>query len=224
MYGFRWERWAALTGVLFVALLVIGVAMSGDAGDTPGELESYYAESGNRAKEIAAFFVIAAAGLAFLSFLGTLREMLVRAEGGPGTLSALVFGPGLVFVACLLTGSAISRAPAALAEQENFTLDANTAELLDGAGYLTIVAGLMAASILVLSASTAALRTGVLPAWLGWAGLIVSVVMLFSIFFLPILAFLAWVLAVSLVLTVAAWRVRAGAPPAAPPPTTTAAG
>src|SRR5919106_6047276 len=166
MYGFRWERWSAVAGVLFVALVVIGVAMSGDAGDTPSEVQAYYAESGNRAKEIAAFFMISAAGLAFAAFLSTLREMLVRAEGGPGTLSALVFGPGVAFVALLLAGAAISKAPAALGEQEEFVLDANTAEMLDAAGYLTIVAGVMVASILVLSASTAALRTGVLPAWL----------------------------------------------------------
>ena len=217
MYGFRWERWSAVAGVLFVALLVIGVAMSGDAGDTPSEVQAYYAESGNRAKEIAAFFLIAAAGLAFLSFLGTLREMLVRAEGGPGTLSALVFGPGVAFTALLLAGSAVSRAPAALAQQEDFTLDSNTAEMFDAAGYLAIVAGVMVASMLVLSASTAALRTGILPAWLAWAGLVIGVSMLFAIYFVPIIAFLAWVLAVSLVMTVAAWRVRS-----APPPTTAA--
>jgi hypothetical protein len=219
MYGFRWERWSGLAGVLFVALLVVGVAMSGDAGDTPSKIEAYYADSGNRAKEIAAFFVIAGAGLAFLSFLGTVREMLVRAEEGPGTLSALVFGPGIAFVALLLTGNAISRAPAALAEQDEFTLDPNTAEMLDAAGYLAIVAGVMVASVLVLSASTAALRTGILPSWLGWAGLVIGVAMLLAIFFIPILAFLAWVLAVSLVMIVSASRVRG-----APPPTTTGAG
>jgi hypothetical protein len=221
MYGYRWERWSALAGVLFVVFLVVGIAMSGDTGDTPDKIQSYYAESGNRAKEIAAFFLITGAGLAFLAFLGTLRELLVRAEGGPGTLSALVFGPGIAFVALLVTGNAISRAPAAVAEQDQFTLDANTAEMLDAAGYLTIVGGIMLASVLVLAASTAALRTGALPAWLGWAGLIVAVAMLFAIFFFPILAFLAWVLAVSLVLTVAAWRVRDAAPP---PPTTTGVG
>jgi hypothetical protein len=220
MYGFRWERWSALAGVLFVAFFVIGIALSGDTGDTPSKVEAYYADSGNRAKEIAAFFLFAAACLAFVSFLGTLREMLVRAEGGPGTLSALVFGPGIAFVALTLAGVAISRAPAALADTDEFTLDPHTAEMFDAAGYLVLVAGVMVASILVLAASTAALRTGVLPAWLGWAGLVVAVTMLFALFFIPILAFLAWVLAVSLVMIVAAWRVRGPARP----PTTTAVG
>jgi hypothetical protein len=213
MYGFRWERWSALAGIFFVVFLVIGIAMSGDAGDTPDKIQSYYEESGNRAKEIAAFFLIVGAGVSFLSFLSTLRELLVRAEGGPGTLSALVFGPGIAFAALLVAGAGISRAPAALAEQDQFTLDANTAEMFDAAGYLTVIGGVMLASVVVLAASTAALRTGALPARLGWAGLIVAVAMLFAIFFFPILAFLAWVLAVSLVLTVAAWRVRDTAPP-----------
>jgi hypothetical protein len=217
VYGFRWERWSALTGVLFVAFLVVGVALSGDTGDTPGKLQSYYADSGNRAKEFAAFFLIVAACLAFLSFLGTLRAALVRAEGGPGTLSALVFGPGVAFVVLLAVGNALSRAPAALADESHFTLNPQTAELFDDAGYMTIVTGVMVAAIFVISASTAALRTGVLPSWLGWVGLVVAVVMLFAIFFIPILIFLIWVLLVSIVMVVAASRVSGTAPPPSAP-------
>jgi hypothetical protein len=92
--------------------------------------------------------------------------------------------------------------------------------MFTNAGYLTLVSGVMLASILVLCASTAALRTGVLPAWLGWTGLVVAVIMLFAVFFIPILIFVAWVLVVSLLMVVTAWRVRGNAPP----PTTTAVG
>jgi hypothetical protein len=44
--------------------------------------------------------------------------------------------------------------------------------------------------------------------------------MLFAVFFIPILIFVAWVLVVSLLMVVTAWRVRGNAPP----PTTTAVG
>jgi hypothetical protein len=44
--------------------------------------------------------------------------------------------------------------------------------------------------------------------------------MLFAVFFIPILIFMAWVLVVSLLMVVTPWRVR-GNPP---PPTTTAVG
>ena len=216
MYGFRWERWSAVAGVLFVALFVIAIAISGNTGDTPAEVRDFYADDGNQAKTFAAFFLLGAAGLAFVSFLGTLRAMLVRAEGGPGTLSALVFGPGVVFVVLMLAGNAAFTAPAALADDTDFSLDPNAAQLLSDLGYLLIVLGVMIASILVLSTSFAALRTGVLPMWLGWAGLIVGVAMLFAVFFIPIFVFVAWVLAVSLVMVVAAWRVRGPAEPTAP--------
>jgi hypothetical protein len=217
VYGFRWERWSAVAGVLFVALFAIALGLSGNTGDNPSEVQAWYAEDGNRTRQIVAFFLFVGAALAFLSFLGTLRDMLMRAEGGPGTLSALVFGPGVTFATLLVAGNAFFTAPVALADDSDFTLDPNTAQTFDNAGYITIVGGTMIASILVLSASTAALRTGVLPAWLGWVGLVVAVAMLFSIFLVPILVFLAWVLVVSLVMVVSAWRVRG---PASPPTAT----
>jgi hypothetical protein len=219
VYSFRWERWSAVAGVLFVALFAVALALSANTGDNPSEVQQWYADSGNRTKEFVAWFLYIAAAIAFLSFLGTLRDMLVRAEGGPGTLSALVFGPGLAFTVLLVTGVSLFAAPAALGDENDFKLDPNTAEIFSDAGYFVLVAGGMIASIVVLATSMAALRTGVLPSWLGWVGLIVAVVMLFSVFFLPLLVFLAWVLAVSLVMVVAAWRVRG-----TPPPTTTAVG
>jgi hypothetical protein len=224
VYGFRWERWSALAGVLFVALFIIALALSGNTGNNPSEVQQWYADDGNQTTQIVAWFLYVASALAFLSFLGTLRDMLVRAEGGPGTLSALVFGPGLVFTGLYVAGVSLFAAPAALADDTDFKLDPNTAELFSNAGYFLLVGGVMVASILVLSASTAALRTGVLPAWLGWVGLIVAVAMLFAVFFVPILVFVGWVLVVSLVMLVAAWRVRGGAVLPPPPVTTTAEG
>jgi magnesium-transporting ATPase (P-type) len=224
VYGYRWERWSALAGVLFVALFAVALALSGNTGDTPSEVQQWYADDGNQTKQIVAWFLYVGSALAFLSFLGTLRDMLVRAEGGPGTLSALVFGPGLVFAALYVAGVSLFAAPASLADDTDFKLDSNTAQLFNNAGYFLLVGGVMVASILVLSTSTAALRTGILPAWLGWAGLIVAVAMIFAFFLLPILVFVAWVLVVSLVMLVAAWRVRGGAMPPPPPTATTAEG
>jgi magnesium-transporting ATPase (P-type) len=222
VYGFRWERWSALAGVLFVALFAIALALSGNTGGGPDEVTKWYADDGNQTKSFVAWFFYVGSAIAFLSFLGTLRDMLVRAEAGPGTLSALVFGPGVAFTALYDAAVSLFAAPAALANDSDFKLDPNTAEVFSNAGYLTLVSGVMVASIVVLATSTAALRTGVLPAWLGWIGLVVAVIMLFAVFFVPILVFMAWVLVVSLIMTVTAWRVRGGATP--PPPTTTAVG
>jgi hypothetical protein len=218
VYGFRWERWSALTGVLFVALFIVGMGISGNVTSTPAKVQEWYAESGHQARGVAGFFLVVAAGIAFLAFLGTLREMLMRGEGGPGTLSALVLGPGIAFVALADAGFAVLAAPAALAHDGDFKLDPNTAQMFLNAGWFILIAGVMTAGIVVLSTSMAALRTGVLPSWLAWAGLVVAILMLFAFFWIPILIFLAWVLTVSLLMMIVAWRVESA------PTTTTAMG
>jgi len=68
-----------------------------------------------------------------------------------------------------------------------------------GVGFMLIVGGFAAAG-LVAASSLASLRSGALPKWLGLTGLAVSVILLFSFMFVPILLFLIWVLVVSVVL------------------------
>jgi hypothetical protein len=197
-----------MTGVLFVACFLLGLALISNTGDTTSGVQSFYADSGNRAKEVTAFFFLVAAGIAFLAFLGTLRTMLDRAESGPGTLSGLIFGAGTIAITLIIAGAAVSAAPAMLAGDQDFQLAPNTAEALNWAGYLLLVAGVMAASIVVLATSTAALRTSVLPAWVGWIGLVVAVVMLLSIYYFPMIIFAGWILLVSLLMIVSAWKTE----------------
>jgi hypothetical protein len=151
VHGFRWERWSALAGVLFVALFAVALGLSGNTGDTPTEATNWYADDDNQTKTFVAWFLYIGSAIAFLSFLGTLRDMLVRAEGGPGTLSALVFGPGIAFTALYVASVSLFAAPAALADDSDFKVDPNTAEMFSNAGYLTLVSGVMLASIVVLS-------------------------------------------------------------------------
>ena len=73
--------------MLFVALFMLGIALSNNSGDTTAKLQNYYADSGHRTREFVAFFLIIGAGLAFLSVLVTLRAAVMKAEGTPGTLS-----------------------------------------------------------------------------------------------------------------------------------------
>lgn len=153
-----------------------------------------------------------------LWFLGTLRTALLAVEGHPGTLTALVFGSGLLTVATYLVwvgiaGQGIDSA-ANLAGYDDATLrnifvTRVLAEGPVGVGALTRAAMLAAASIVVL-------RFGGLPKWLGWAGAVVAAASFVGIFTLlephpnegPIgsvwliswLAFHVWVLAASIVL------------------------
>ena len=55
----------------------------------------------------------------------------------------------------------------------------------------------LAAILLVIAVSLAALRYGVLPRWLGWAGFPAAALLTLGIVFVGFLVFAAWVLTVS---------------------------
>ncbi len=204
----RWQRWSPLTGIAFAVLFLAALGVSGSGpGDTPAEVTQWYADDGNRGAAFFVFFLIVGAALCLLWFLGALRGVLVRAEGDPARWTALGFGAGVASATLLLTAASLYVTPAATAGQEEFPFDAATANAFANAGFATLVCSAMAGALLVLATSIVAYRTGLLPRWLALAGFIVAPLLLFSIFFLPLFVWLAWVLAISLVLIVRTARV-----------------
>ena len=72
-----------------------------------------------------------------------------------------------------------------------------------------LIFGLLAVALTVASTSLAIIRTRVYPLWLASLGFAVAVLLLFWLLFLPMLALIVWVLAVSVVLLAAITRARA---------------
>jgi hypothetical protein len=203
-----WQRWAPLSGLVYVVLFLVAFGIAGDgAGDDPGEVRAYYADAGSRDREILVFFLLVGAALAFFWFLGMLRGALVRAEGEPARWTALGFGAGTASAALLLASAALFVAPAAAATQEDFPLDPVASNMFSNAGYTLLVGSVMVAALLVLATSIVALRTALLPRWSALAGFLVAAALLFAVFFFPIFVWLGWVLAVSVILLLRSARV-----------------
>ena len=197
MTRISWERWAALAGVAFVALYVAAFALGIEVGNSDREILDYYGNSAHRAKEVVAFFLISSAALAFLVFASALRSLIWRAQQAPATLAALAWAGGVACGVLLLAGNAVSRATAFTSMDHEFKLDPNTRRQLEDVGFLLFVSGALAAILLVVAVSVAALRLRVLPRWLGWAGFPVAFLMPTAIGFLGFLVFALWVLTVS---------------------------
>jgi hypothetical protein len=206
----RWQRWGPLSGVVYVVLFLVGILLGGEgSGDSPEEHVAYYADAGNRAKEFAIFFVLVAAGLAFLWFLAGLRGILVRAEGEVARWTALAYGAGIASTALFLGAVSLFVAPAGSAGEESFReVNPSAANIVGNAGYAMFACSIMVAGMLVLATSIVALRTLVFPRWLSFAGFVVAPLLLLAIFFIPAFLWLAWVLAVSLVLILRTARVE----------------
>lgn len=210
MTRISWERLAALAGFAFVVLWFGAFGLGIEVGASDREILDHYADSGNRAKEAVAFFLIAAAALAFVLFAGALRSLIRRAEQETAMLAAVAWAGGTACAVLLLAGNAVSRATAFAAMDDEFQLDPNTRRLFEDAGLLLLASGMLAAILLVGAVSLAALRHGLLPRWLGWAGFPAAALLPLAIAFVGFLVLALWVIAVSSALAFRRMSVTAG--------------
>ena len=192
----RWGRYAPLTGVVFVGLLIATFATS---GSTPGVhstgahvISFYKAHHG----ELMAGNVLGAVGVAFfLFFAASLRARLRRGEGGEA-LAALAFG-GAVLLA--VGGAAFSALGFALADARN-TIDPSAAQALNvliNDFFFPLAVG---TCVFMIGNWLAVVRTGALPKSLGWVALPIGIAALTPGGFVAFLVLMAWSLIVSVLL------------------------
>jgi hypothetical protein len=199
----RWERWGPVAGIIFVVLFFVGVNLgvanlpSGD--DSLQKISNFYLDKGNRAEVIIGSYLLWLAGLFFIWFLASVRTRLLDVEGVPGRLTSIAFGGGLVFVAMLFVAAACFASVAGdiTFGGEKF-VSPDAARFIPEIGYpILLIGGMFAAIAMIDAVSILILRTGMLPRWIGWFGFFAAVVLLAAVFFIPIVAFLLWVLFVS---------------------------
>jgi hypothetical protein len=209
MTRISWERLAALAGFAFVVFYVGAFTLGIEVGESDRDILEHYGDSSNRAKEVVAFFLIAGAALAFVVFASALRSLIARAEQETAMLAALAWAGGTACAVLILAGNAVSRATAFATMSDDFQLDPNTRRLVEDVGFLLFVSGAYAAILLVAAVSLAALRHGVLPRWVGWAGLPAAALLTLAIAFVGFLVLALWVLVVSAALALRRSSARA---------------
>jgi hypothetical protein len=200
--AWAWERWAPLAGVAAAVLLVLGVVIGAFGGPEPNEGTgqewlTYFREDGQKIYVSTLIFFLGVVLLIW--FLGTLRVSLLAAEGEPGHWTAVAFGSGMATAVMLLAivtpgiGGAFS----------SDALEPPAAQALGVVALAFFVGAQVFAAVLLASTALVALRTGVLPTWLGWASLAVAVLLFTPIGFIALLiGFPLWVLITSVLL----WR------------------
>jgi hypothetical protein len=195
------SRWAPLGGLAFVAMWVgaFAVLLVHEPPMTDADVISHYTDAGTQGRVQMAAFLIVLAGLCFLWFLTGLGERLARAEGRVGPHTALAFGAGLVSSALWIVAGVFWMGVGYTAQETpEFTVDPDTARLVAEMAYLIWVFGTVVALLLVVATSLLGVRTGVVPRWLAWVGLLIAVAMLLTALFVGFFVFLVWVLITSI--------------------------
>jgi hypothetical protein len=212
----RFERFSALTGVLAVALWLVGfVIVQGLANPpsdkaTDAQVLSWVQDKTNYILTGGWLFMIGC--ICFVWFAAALRSRLAAAEGGTGMLSTLAFGGAL---AAALGAFGFPGGDFATAINKN-DVSASTAGALHHVGNMFFVVTELSAVLLLVAVGMLAFRTRVLPRWWGVVGIVLAVVLLVGpIGWLGVILGLpVWTLVTSLMLALR--RQPAGAASLAP--------
>ena len=105
----RSRRGAAIAGIAFGVLLITSIALVRFAL-SEGGFEALQADAGRRALIEQGLGVVPFAGIAFLWFIGVVREQLAEIEDR--LFSTVFLGSGLLFLALMFLGAVTSLFPA----------------------------------------------------------------------------------------------------------------
>jgi hypothetical protein len=215
----RTPRGAAVAGIIFSVLLITALTLLRiSAPAHPGVGGQWLTDSGKRAAVAVALNLVPFAGIAFLWFIGVLRDRIGERED---RFFATVFlGSGLLFVGMIFVAAAVGGALIATASSAAGVPGGATLAVGRNItnGLLNVYAMRMAA-VFTLTTVTIARRTQIVSRWLTIAGLACAVVLLIGIGISPWveLVFPAWILALSLDVLLAGRRLTPAASTASSP-------
>jgi hypothetical protein len=175
----RTLRSAGIAGVLFSVLLGVAIVLIGvSAPSDPSEAGTWLTDPSRRGAVSVALNLIPFAGIAFLWFIGVIRDRLGQHED---RLFATVFlGSGLLFVGMLFVAAAV--AAGLLGDPAIESGEAPSAEVWGLGRRITFtvlqVYSIRMGAVFILSTTAIGRRTRILPRWLVVAGIAAGVLLL----------------------------------------------
>ena len=191
-------RAAAIAGILFSILLLISLVLIRiSVPSDPQEAGTWL--SGDWKTVSLALNLLPFAGIAFLWFIGVVRDRLGSSED---RLFATVFlGSGLLFLAMLFSSAAVAGAIISVyGASPNMLISSGIYTFGRTLTYeIMTVYTMKMAGVFMLSTSTLSLRTGIIPRWMAYLGMVLALLLLLTInlFYWAPLVFPLWILLIS---------------------------
>lgn len=202
-------RAAAVAGVLFALLFTTSLVLLRLSLPNEPEPNADWLDEGATTRITVGLALVPFAGIAFLWFLGVIRDRFKDAEDQ--LFSSVFMGSGLLFLAMIfvsaaLAGGILATVPLVAEEESRAVANFGRSVMLQ----VSNIYALRMAGVLLISLATMWLRTGVLPRWLAIATYVVAAVLLVvtSVSLWVTLIFPAWVLGVSVLILYINYRRR----------------
>ena len=192
-------RAAAIAGILFAVLLITCLVLFRLSVRADPLEAGAWLKTGSKTVALA-LNLVPFAGIAFLWFIGVLRDRLGELEDR--FFATVFFGSGLLFLAMLFASAAVAGGiiiaygarPEGLLDSPTFTFArAVTYEIMN-------LYAIKMAAVFMISTSTLVMRTGFTPRWIAFLGFTFALLLLLSGRYIDwiILVFPLWVLLISI--------------------------
>jgi hypothetical protein len=202
----RTPRAAGIAGVVFSVLITASyVLIRLTIPPTPAEASGWLTNTSERNTVIFGLNLVPFAGIAFLWFIGVVRDRIGQSEDR--FFSSVFLGSGLLFVGMLFVSAAV--AGGLLASYGSTRASAVAPDAWRLGRTITFVLlttfAMRMAAVFMIATATITLRLAVMPRWISILGYLSAVVLLVTVGALPWveLIFPAWVFIVSLYVLIA---------------------
>ena len=172
----RTRRSAAVAGIVFAVLLLVAMTLIRLAL-SDSDPESLRGDAARREQIRLGLHLVPFAGIAFLWFIGVVRDQIGAVEDR--LFSTVFLGSGLLFLAMLFVGAVNTATLISLLDRPQ----TDTEIWLFGRDFTQSVISVYAmrmAAVFTLSVSSLGLRVGAFPRWVAWAGYAAALVLLVS--------------------------------------------
>ena len=197
----RTPKAAAIAGIIFALLFATAITLVRLSMPTdPSKAGSWLADSGRKSLVSVAFNLVPFAGIAFLWFIGVIRDRLGEFEDR--LFSTVFLGSGLLFVAMLFSSVAISTglissfdaAPATGAESAIWEFGRRMIDTMVNAYAIRM------AAVFMITTCTVAHHSAIINRWLIYLGFPAALLLLFTASAAPwlMLLFPFWIFLVSI--------------------------
>ena len=211
----RSPRAAAVAGIVFSVLLTSALALVRSVTPSdPTAASDWLADGSRRKAVVVALNLLPFAAIAFLWFIGVVRDRI--GEGEDRFFATVFLGSGLLFVAMMLAAAAVAGGLVFTAEDNAIAASQQgiwafgrriTSTLLN-------VYAMRMAAVFTMATTTLAVRLRLIPRWLAVVGYLTAVALLLTVGLLPWieLLFPAWVFVFSVHILIVTMRARAESP------------
>lgn len=202
--GLKTPKAAAIAGIVFAVLLIVIFTLFRSAvPGSPTESGEWLAHDWRKAA--LGLNLIPFAGVAFLWFIGVLRDRLGAKEDR--FFATVFFGSALLFMAMLFVAASLVGALIIIGSSAKATalIDSQTFHFARAASYILVnIYAAKVATVFMVSTSTLVIYTSIAPRWIAILGYALAVVLLVGSYFATwtIIVLPLWVLLISIAILI----------------------